>query len=837
MAIGKNKQKQGKRQNTSQTTKFNQGGTTNSAFVSETKRLTSAANEKITDADLKASEAVPPAVTGTTAVDLKELIAQGNQALALLNAQRQRLQHEEEQAQKKLANLGEKELAIRSQLEEVKRDASKLEEKNRNLKDEEKRLSTLEQELLEREELLLQRETDADAGFIQRNREALKRLADEADHLRKEIADHRLRIAEEYTQHTARIIDERAKWEQERLTRQADFQVELDSRKAAFDKTIEQERARLSAEIEAKTVALTTKETEHEAAAKRLRQEARTIDVERELLAEDRSAFEERVERHAAAKLEQRDAHIAALNERLAAARQERDELERKIAAREEATRQFGDRSPESILAELRTLSHQLETLKKERDARPAPEMLQRLGELERQREGWEIERIQLLAEVSELKQDVVHKRIAVTELEALRNHKAALEASNDLLQAALQEEIRKINDQVRGPNDQTPFPSCSKMDSDSTMQSVQPTTDVIPSLHVFSQYVRHCIAFNPKTQQKLYYSEADIRSFIAGLSMSRLHLLHGISGTGKTSLPINFARAIGAGEKVIEVQAGWRDRQDLIGHFNTFEHRFYESEFLQALYQASCPFFRNRLFIIVLDEMNLSHPEQYFADILSAIELEQDKQRLVLMTASVDSAPRLLVEESRKLRIPPNVWFVGTANQDETTKDFADKTYDRAHVMELPRQPEKFDIKPVQLKHPISLAVLQAAFDKAKQQHAQAAQQSYTFLEEHLGDIFKDRFGVGWGNRLEQQMKRYVPVVIECGGNQPGLLGEATDHIIATKLLRKVKDRHDTQPEDISALRDQIRDKWSLLDRHSEPKKSLEILAIELRRLGRDED
>ena len=62
---------------------------------------------------------------------------------------------------------------------------------------------------------------------------------------------------------------------------------------------------------------------------------------------------------------------------------------------------------------------------------------------------------------------------------------------------------------------------------------------------------------------------------------MSRLHLLQGISGTGKTNLPVAFAGAIGAECKVIEIQAGWRDRQDLLGHYNVFERKFYESEFL----------------------------------------------------------------------------------------------------------------------------------------------------------------------------------------------------------------------------------------------------------------
>ena len=80
-----------------------------------------------------------------------------------------------------------------------------------------------------------------------------------------------------------------------------------------------------------------------------------------------------------------------------------------------------------------------------------------------------------------------------------------------------------------------------------------------------------------------LYYDENVIRSFVAGLAMSRLNILQGISGTGKTSLPEAFADAIGGHFQTIEVQSGWKDRQDLIGYYNTFEKKFYESDFLKT--------------------------------------------------------------------------------------------------------------------------------------------------------------------------------------------------------------------------------------------------------------
>ncbi|GAA3300806.1 hypothetical protein GCM10020218_093330 [Dactylosporangium vinaceum] len=75
---------------------------------------------------------------------------------------------------------------------------------------------------------------------------------------------------------------------------------------------------------------------------------------------------------------------------------------------------------------------------------------------------------------------------------------------------------------------------------------------------------------------------------------MSRLHLLEGMSGIGKTSLPVALAKALGTECAVVEVQAGWRDRTDLFGHHNTFERRFEESEFLQALYLAQTPRYRS---------------------------------------------------------------------------------------------------------------------------------------------------------------------------------------------------------------------------------------------------
>ena len=193
--------------------------------------------------------------------------------------------------------------------------------------------------------------------------------------------------------------------------------------------------------------------------------------------------------------------------------------------------------------------------------------------------------------------------------------------------------------------------------------------------------------------------------------------LLQGISGTGKTSLPLAFASAVGGGIEIIEVQAGWRDRQDLVGYYNAFHRHYYATNFLQALYKAGTPAYRDRLFLMVLDEINLSRPEQFFADFLSALEQPVGERRLTLVNDPVSQAPRLMME-GRHLPIPPNVWFIGTANHDESTAEFADKTYDRAHVMEMPRKTEAahFDVERRVKRNALSFTELEEAFNQAAQ-------------------------------------------------------------------------------------------------------------------------
>jgi hypothetical protein len=328
--------------------------------------------------------------------------------------------------------------------------------------------------------------------------------------------------------------------------------------------------------------------------------------------------------------------------------------------------------------------------------------------------------------------------------------------------------------------------------------------------------------------QDKLFYTERDVRAFVAGLSMSRLHLLQGISGIGKSSLPRAFADAVGGRCETVTVQAGWRDRNDLFGYYNAFEKTFRATAFSQALYAAQTPLWRDRIVIVLLDEMNLSHPEQYAADILDVLERpDVDSRRFELMTTQPGGTLPTLLKEGRLLQLPENVWFVGTANHDETTKDFADKTYDRSFVLDLPNEPKPFPLTQLAPRKPVACSAFIKACALAEQQHQREADRARLWLSTVLRDPLAERFSVGWGGRLESQLKRYVPVVVAAGGSY----GEALDSLIATRMLRKIRGRHDNQREDLEHLRSEIVNNWDDGD-YPTPEATCAVVDHELRRL-----
>lgn len=276
-------------------------------------------------------------------------------------------------------------------------------------------------------------------------------------------------------------------------------------------------------------------------------------------------------------------------------------------------------------------------------------------------------------------------------------------------------------------------------------------------------------------SQLKLYYEKNTIRLYFAGLATSKIMILEGISGTGKTSLPYAMSKFFGNNASIISVQPSWRDRAELIGYFNEFTKKFNETDFLASLYEASL---REDPNFIVLDEMNLARIEYYFADFLSIMEMPDIAEwKIDIVPDSQSTDPKNIVYG--KLLVPQNVWFIGTANNDDSTFTITDKVYDRAIAIELNKKADYFDA-PTTAGANCSYAYLEDLFEKALANYN--ISEKNTALLKELDDFVQNKFKIAFGNRVLKQIRYFVPVYMATGGTEE----DALDFMITTKILRK---------------------------------------------------
>ncbi|MCI8369977.1 MAG: AAA domain-containing protein [Clostridia bacterium] len=274
----------------------------------------------------------------------------------------------------------------------------------------------------------------------------------------------------------------------------------------------------------------------------------------------------------------------------------------------------------------------------------------------------------------------------------------------------------------------------------------------------------------------KLYYEERDIRKFIAGMAVSHIIILQGMSGTGKTSLAYAFGEYLGNPSTIIPVQPMWKERTDLIGYYNEFTKRFNETDLLKKMYEAN---YGKGLYITVLDEMNIARVEYYFAEFLSLLEIPDPQKRLLTVVSDEWSDdPKKLV--NGHVLLPENMWFIGTANNDDSTFAISDKVYDRAMVMNLDAKAERYQVSGAQ-KQFITYEKFSLLKAEALEEYAMTARNKKRLKQ--LDKFLTDNYRVTFGNRIMKQINEYLSVYMSCGGDEL----EALDDIIAKKVLRKL--------------------------------------------------
>lgn len=481
----------------------------------------------------------------------------------------------------------------------------------------------------------------------------------------------------------------------------------------------------------------------------------------------------------------------------------------------------FDGAEPSTMVEKIQYYKDQVLSLTEERDQRIDPEIYeQEVTAVKKLKESVR----DLQAKVSEKELAEIQELLAKDDqLSVLRMKQKFAEENAEIKEKHYLSEIASLRETIRQLQDDSTkntavFEYALAADKEPSLQDPSFDRKEPNDLSEFVSYIQKRMVSstdNEGNKTSFYYDQDTIRIFLAGLNMSPLTLLWGISGTGKTSLPREFAKAMMADKKyfgvssfrkepnasyrICEVQSGWRDRMDLMGYYNSFEKKYNETKFFKAIYMANQPKYRNTLFFIILDEMNLSRPEHYFADFLSMLEQSEDQWYITIndkpetWTAHMDGG---------KLRVPENVRFIGTANHDETTLEFAPKTYDRSNVIELPRNIIKKGEGAVAYYN-ISYTWLKERFNQAETTFAPVYAKFKDFLDK--GDLKKllEEQNIGIGNRFEKQAEKFITVFVASGsGDYQKDLAKAADHLITSRLLRTMRDRYELNKENLQSFR-----------------------------------
>lgn len=590
-----------------------------------------------------------------------------------------------------------------------------------------------------------------------------------------------------------------------------------------------------------------------------LEDEREQIEIDRETLASARARLEKQKEIYNQADpdtVANLQTQLKIKEDALESFRAEYESVQKKLSEAEILKAQTDAFTKEQLQNERDRLSSELETLQNkylEYDDVRLAEMSKALEEQPRLTER--VQRLTTELKVKEL--EIARKENVQLEYEQLKERVSLLRTLNDQLREELST-TKKMLESSTGDI----CPALTQIDvwakSGETGEKVSERENLAESNITLPKLVHHIRSY--AASKSLYYSEEDIKAFIAGLAASHLAILQGMSGTGKTSLPKIFMEAICGEVNIVPVESSWRDRNELLGYYNDFSKKYTAKEFTCDLYKANTAVYEDVPYFIVLDEMNLSRVEYYFADFLSVLENKPRDWKIQLVDIDMRQLPNQITQEvlsalkdedserSRELRaiveklypsdnldseaakniqgaerqkllqylaekefktengsanlvtgpelllsgktisVPKNVWFIGTANRDESTFEITDKVYDRAQVLNFNERAAKSSEGKGNVSQKfISYRQLVSLFKSASKEAFNAEENK---LVKEIDKILKDEYHISFGNRILDQINKFVPIYVASSNSsdKEKLIVEALDYQITNKVLRKLE-------------------------------------------------
>lgn len=394
--------------------------------------------------------------------------------------------------------------------------------------------------------------------------------------------------------------------------------------------------------------------------------------------------------------------------------------------------------------------------------------------------------REELIKTEAELAGSAVEKRGIQADIEQLEEKRAALEARNAMLE-------RKTAG--GGTGDTT---------TDDPLRELKVVPQVVSVLRdwdesgvIAENEALHRVQLHFKATG-LTYPERTLRAFHTAMKVNestQMAVLAGISGTGKSQLPRQYAAGMGIGFLQVPVQPRWDSPQDLMGFYNYVEGRFRPTDMARALWamdELNNPdgALKDRMLMILLDEMNLARVEYYFSDFLSRLESRPAASEVTQSALRKDAEIELEIPtpDGQNPRIFPgyNLLFAGTMNEDESTQSLSDKVVDRANVIRF-AAPKQI-VKGASMGQRPSTEALKrsvwAGWSKPRRQ-PQERDNAQSKIEEMV-ELMRD-LGKPFGHRLGRAMLAYVDRYPETEG-VADIVSHALADQVEMRLLPKLR-------------------------------------------------
>lgn len=388
--------------------------------------------------------------------------------------------------------------------------------------------------------------------------------------------------------------------------------------------------------------------------------------------------------------LEARRAEAAEVHRILEAGRQEVARLGAEVARQRERLAE-NERALREADERLQAAERRLADLQRERE-----ELEERCHELRREKAELERHHVELQRITAE--RDRIAREIA--ELEEQRNRLEAERAALEQRIEAAKSELAAVREQVERAFENLQvvveerdaageaadvLAEFREMPACFARAEVRETLSEAKALEILGEHLGRRGLSYPRRVLEAFHTCLKIAD------ISPLTVLAGISGTGKSALPREYADALGMDFLVVPVQPRWDSPQDLLGFYNYVEGRFKATDLSRALVRFDRENWADvaendgldvsdRMLLVLLDEMNLARVEYYFSDFLSLLEVRRDSPERAAVPIDLGHG------RARRLRLTGNALYVGTMNEDESTQSLSDKVLDRANVIRFNR-------------------------------------------------------------------------------------------------------------------------------------------------------